>query len=141
MASFPGSNPKCGTESLNGRVKTPFSSREATQKDGGAVKPFLTHLGTDGAVSKGRRERTAGCSLGFLPSHNLYCAIFQHRVIALEPPRGEEQGKVKDRTNALHCAKFSGGGERKQQIKEFPTHRVFKKTITFQTILYGIQGD
>lgn len=30
-ASFPVCNPKCRTESLSGRVETPFSSREATQ--------------------------------------------------------------------------------------------------------------
>lgn len=34
------------------------------------------------------------------------------------------------------CKTFGGGEKRKQQIKEFPTHRVLKKTITFQTILY-----
>lgn len=35
------------------------------------------------------------------------------------------------------CKIFGVGGKRKQQIKEFPTHRVLKKkTITFQTILY-----
>lgn len=92
-------------------------------------KAFLTHLGTDGTVSKGRRERTAGCRLGFLPSHTFYSAIFQHQgknICTPSPQRGgAEEGKRHD--ERLHYAKLAQGGKRgNSRLKNFQ-HIGFKK--------------
>lgn len=90
------------------------------------MKHVPTHLGTDGAVSKGRLKGQQVVVLGsFLPIP-LECHFSAPGNSISTSQRGGA-GKVKDIMTVYTMQNFQRGKKRKQQIKEFPTHRVFKK--------------